>query len=268
MPPRARLPVLASATLLTTLLLAGAGSASDGRGTPLPGTDAGVATPRVAEPAADPRLSATDAAVRALAAHVPRSSHENALRDAFRAYFSYRHANPDRVRKPYLYFVDMGLDNGTPRGWVFDMDRLELVDGPFHVSHGRGSLSSRDGVPERFSNVPGSYQTSLGLYLAEETYNFRGTSSGGSYTSVGLRMRGESGRFNDAARMRGIVAHGAPYVSAGSAGRSEGCPAMEQHRARRLLPMLADGGVVFIYSPRDLARLASDPWVAAAAQAP
>jgi hypothetical protein len=210
---------------------------------------------------ADPRVEAADAAITALSRHVSRSSHPDALRSALRAYYNFRHARPDAVRNPYFYYVDMGLDNRTARGYVFDMDRLALIDGPFHVSHGRGSLRERDGVPGRFSNVPGSFMTSLGLYVAEETYGFRGTANGGRYTSIGLRMRGESGAFNDAARRRGIVAHGAPYVSPRDAGRSEGCPAMEQHRADRLLPMLANGGVVFIYSPHDTGWLAGDPWL-------
>jgi hypothetical protein len=216
--------------------------------------DADVAYPASAP---DPRVDAADAAVTALSPYVTRSSTPDALRSALRAYYNFRHAQPTAVRKPYLYYIDLGLDNRTARGYVFDMDRLTVVDGPFTVAHGRGSLAPRDGVPTRFSNVAGSYMSSLGLYVAEETYGFRG----GSYRSIGLRLRGESGRFNDAARRRGIVAHGAPYVTARDAGRSEGCPAMEQHRAQRLLPMLADGGVVFIYSPRDAAWLGGDPWL-------
>ena len=47
----------------------------------------------------------------------------------------------------------------------------------------------------------------------------------------GLRMKGVSNEFNSRARARGVVVHGAPYVSATQAGRSEGCPAMEQSRA-------------------------------------
>jgi hypothetical protein len=209
----------------------------------------------------DPRAAATESAVMALLPHVARSSHPEAIRMAFRAYFNYRDANPHAVRKPYLYFVDLGLDNRTARGYVFDMDRLTVVDGPFTVAHGTGSLRERDGVPTTFSNRPGSFQSSLGLYLAEETYAFNGRAAGGRYSSIGLRMRGESGSFNDAARQRGIVAHGAPYVSATDAGRSEGCPAMEQHRARRLLPLLAEGGVVFIFSPLDERWLRGDRWV-------
>lgn len=207
-----------------------------------------------------------EAALLTLAAHVSESSHPEALEIAFGAYYEYRAAHPELVRKPYFYYVDMGLDNQTARGWVFDMERLELVDGPFTVAHGSGSSDTRDAVPEVFSNVPGSNASSLGLYLAEETYAFRGKAGGRAYTSVGLRLRGESGRFNDAARARGIVAHGAPYVSAATAGRSEGCPAIEPQRAERLLPMIADGGVVFLYSPNDERWLREGPWVRAARQ--
>jgi hypothetical protein len=202
-----------------------------------------------------------DAALRSFAAHAPETSDPAALRVAFEAYYRHRAAHEDEVEKPYLYFVDLGLDNRTPRGWVFDMDRLQLVEGPFPVAHGTGSAAARDGVPTRFSNEPGSHASSLGLYLAMETYTFRGRAGGKPYTSLGLRLRGESGRFNDAALARRIVAHGAPYVTPTRAGRSEGCPAMEPARAERLLPLLANGGVVFIYSPNDGPWLREGPWV-------
>lgn len=198
-------------------------------------------------------------AVEALAPSVAQSSNPRALSMAFTAYYHYREAHPERVRNPYLYFVDFGLDSRDARGYVFDMDALTLVDGPFTVSHGRGS-GPQAGVPTHFSNRAGSYATSLGLYLTQETYAFRGKSGGRTYTSVGLRMQGVSGRFNDAGRRRGIVAHGAPYVTAGRAGRSQGCPAMEMTRARRLLPLIANGGMVFHYSPRDVDWLANAPW--------
>ncbi|HSH45117.1 MAG TPA: murein L,D-transpeptidase catalytic domain family protein [Longimicrobiales bacterium] len=223
----------------------------------------GAAPPDTERAVADPEdevATAVEVALDRLAPGVVASSHDDALEMAFRAYFRHRAEHPDEVKKPYLYYVDFGLSNQTPRGYVFDMDDLTVVDGPFTVSHGVGSSNGRNGVPVRFSNRPGSKMTSLGLYLAQETYTFRGRSGGRAYSSVGLRMRGESGEFNDAARRRGIVAHGAPYVTAGDAGRSEGCPAMEQDRARRLLPMIADGGMVFIFSPRDRQWLERDPW--------
>lgn len=202
----------------------------------------------------------TEAALAAFAPSVRAMSHPTALTNAFNSYFAYRAEHPDQVRKPYLYFVDYGLPSTKPRGYVFDMDRLVIVDGPFTVAHGRGSATPSETVPTRFSNAHGSNATSLGLYLAQETYNFNGKSGGKRYTSVGLRLKGLSKGFNDNARTRGVVAHGAPYVSSTRAGRSEGCPAVTQERARALMPKLANGGMVFLFAP-DSKWMAADPWL-------
>jgi hypothetical protein len=215
-----------------------------------------------APPAKAAVSSRTRTALRAFATTVRPLSHPKALETAFRSYFAFQAANPGKVAKPYLYFVDYGLPSTRPRGYVFDMRALKVVEGPFAVAHGRGSSGSRYGIPTRFSNAPGSAATSLGLYVAEETYPFRGRSGGGEYRSIGLRLRGVSTDYNDNARARGVVAHGAPYVTAGRAGRSEGCPAMEQERARRLIPKLAGGGMVFLFAPKP-SWMTADPWVVA-----
>ncbi len=203
-------------------------------------------------------------ALDALASSVHQLSHPRALEDAFDSYFAFKAAHPDEARKPYLYFVDYGLPSSTPRGYVFDMDALSVIDGPFMVAHGRGSAANRAGVPTRFSNVFGAATTSLGLYVAQEIYSFTGHAGGRAYRSVGLRLGGVSRGFNDNARARGVVAHGAPYVTASRAGRSEGCPAMEASRAERLLPKLANGGLVFLFAP-DKDWMARDPWMVAQA---
>ena len=195
-----------------------------------------------------------------LQAYVTEQSHPEALKRAVEAYYNFKAENPRQVKKPYFYYVDYGLDSREPRGYVFDMEKLELVDGPFTVSHGRGSLAAPSGVPTRFTNVEGSATSSLGLYVAQETYGFSGKSAGVHYTSIGLRMKGVSGKFNSRARERGIVVHGAPYVTGSKAGRSEGCPAMEQSRARKLIPQIANGGLVFLFSPQDDAWLEQEPW--------
>jgi hypothetical protein len=202
----------------------------------------------------------TRAALDAFAGTVRPLSRPEALASAFRGYFAYRAAHPEDVRKPYLYFVDYGLPSTSPRGYVFDMDALRVVDGPFTVAAGRGS-AAKDGVPTRFSNASGSNATSLGLYVARSLYDFHGKSAGHPYSSVGLRLDGVSEGFNDRALARGVVAHGAPYVTPTKAGRSEGCPAMEPARAERLLPKLAGGGMVFLFAP-DAKWMAGDPWVA------
>lgn len=207
----------------------------------------------------------TRAALDAFTRVVRPLSRADALENAFRGYFAYRAAHPGEIRKPYLYFVDYGLPSTTPRGYLFDMDSLRIVDGPFTVAHGSGSSSARTGVPTRFSNASGSNATSLGLYVARALYDFRGHSGGRAYSSVGLRLDGVSTGFNDNALARGVVAHGAPYVSSTGAGRSQGCPAMEPDRAEELLPKLANGGMVFLYAPDDR-WIESDPWVSAGAE--
>jgi hypothetical protein len=190
-----------------------------------------------------------DSALRALTSAVRPLSHPKALETAFRSYFAYMNAHPSDVKKPLLYFVDYGLPSTEPRGYVFNMTTMSIVEGPFTVAHGRGSSTSRYGVPTRFSNGFGSAMTSLGLYVAQELYRFTGHAGGMTYSSVGLRLQGVTPGSNDNARARGVVAHGAPYVSPTKAGRSEGCPAMEEQRAERVLPELANGGMVFLFAP-------------------
>lgn len=209
-------------------------------------------------------LRNTRTALDAFSRVVRPMSHPQALETAFRSYFAFKAEHPGRVKKPYLYFVDYGRPSTEKRGYVFDMETLRVVDGPFTVAHGRGSRE-RGGIPTQFSNRPGSAATSLGLYVAQETYAFRGTAGGRRYTSIGLRLAGVSGDYNDNARARGVVAHGAPYVTSSRAGRSEGCPAMEQERSRRLLPRLANGGMVFLFAP-ERAWMNDDPWVVASAE--
>lgn len=204
-------------------------------------------------------------ALRAFQRVVRPLSDSRALSDAFGSYFAYKAAHPNDIKKPYLYFVDYGLPSTTPRGYVFDMRSLEIVDGPFMVAHGRGSSATKYGVPTRFSNAPGSNATSLGLYVAQDTYDFHGKTGGQSYASLGLRLQGVSTGYNDNALARKVVAHGAPYVTQTGAGRSEGCPAMEPTRARRLLPALANGGMVFLFAP-DADWMKRDPWVMASAE--
>jgi len=233
-------PVLTAAVTLVSPKPAGSAMSTNGTGT--------VAT-------------VTKAALDAFAGAVRPLSRPQALETAFRSYFAYKTAHPDDVRKPYLYFVDYGLPSTTPRGYVFDMQSLRIVDGPFTVAHGRGSSTSQFGVPTRFSNASGSAATSLGLYVAKSLYDFHGHASGQAYTAVGMRLMGVSEGFNDNAFARRVVAHGAPYVTPAKAGRSEGCPAMEPARAQQLLPKLADGGMVFLFAP-DQNWMSRDPWIA------
>src|SRR5437868_3153185 len=98
----------------------------------------GARTPANATPfVAEPLTAAAEArnAADVLSLVVRPLSHPLALETAFRGYFAYRAMHPEDVRKPYLYFVDFGLPNTEPRGYVFDMSSLTVVDGPFAVAH-------------------------------------------------------------------------------------------------------------------------------------
>lgn len=218
-------------------------------------TDSAAGTVASAEP-----TSAAKAALDVFTSLVRPLSHPNALSDGFNAYYAYKAAHPNEVKKPYLYFVDYGLPSTEKRGYVFDMAALKIVDGPFTVAHGRGSSTSQYGVPTKFSNASRSGTTSLGLYVTKALYNFTGHASGTTYSSVGLRLAGVSKGFNDNAYARGVVAHGAPYVTPSKAGRSQGCPAMEPGRAKVLLPKIANGAMVFLFAPNDN-WMSKDPWV-------
>lgn len=214
------------------------------------------------DPGTSTLATETNTAIAALGSLVRPLSHPQALADAFRSYFAFKSTHPDQVKKPFLYFVDYGLPSTQPRGYVFDMNSLKIVDGPFTVAHGRGSSTSRSGLPTRFSNAVGSAATSLGLYIAKATYAFHGHAGGRAYSALGLRLQGVSDGFNTNAFARGVVAHGAPYVTPTKAGRSEGCPAIEPARAKELLPKLADGGMVFLFAP-DTNWMTRDPWLGA-----
>ncbi len=265
---RTRLPMLVTgAVLLTT---AGMMPLAHRATMPAAGPTVAAASvvalaPTTAAPAAaralDARLVRVDSAMAALAGKVGQLSDAGALRTAFQAYYAFQAAHPEQVRKPYLYFVDYGLSNRTARGYVFDMAALSVVEGPFTVAAGRGSSTDRAGVPMHFSNASGSMASSLGLFVAGSEYGFTGRTGGRAYGSMGMRLEGVSGRFNDQAGPRRVVVHGAPYVTPAKAGRSEGCPAMEPARARRLIPLLANGALVFLYSPNDTAWVRQDPWV-------
>lgn len=251
-------PVLAAAVVLATPPV---GSLSSG----VIGSSAAAAITRAISPSTRSSVLAerTRGALDALASSVRQLSHPRALQDAFDSYFAFKDAHPTDVKKPFLYFVDYGLSATTPRGYVFDMESLSIIDGPFMVAAGRGSAQNSAGVPTRFSNAFGAATTSLGLYVAQELYRFTGHAGGQAYHSVGLKLAGVSAGFNDNARARGVVAHGAPYVTATRAGRSEGCPALEPGRAATLLPKLANGGLVFLFAP-DNDWLTRDPWLAQA----
>lgn len=147
------------------------------------------------------------------------------------------------VSSERLSVIDYSRPSTEPRMWVFDLARQRLLFEEW-VAHGRNSGENRT---EHFSNRDGSFMSSIGAFTAQETYM-----GGNGYS---LRLAGLEPGFNDRARERAIVIHGAPYVnpstaqSQGRLGRSLGCPAVRLSVAKPLIDALRGGTMVFAYYP-------------------
>jgi len=141
-----------------------------------------------------------------------------------------------------LAVIDYSRPSTQKRLWVFDMARDALLFHE-HVAHGSGT---GDNLARRFSNEDGSHATSLGLFRTAETYQ-----GGNGYS---LRLDGLDAGFNDRARSRAIVMHGAWYVNPdlirtqGRLGRSQGCPALREQVAKVVIDTLKQRQLLFAYA--------------------
>ena len=102
----------------------------------------------------------------------------------------------------YAIFVDYGIPSGTPRLFVWDFNKGEVVS-KIHVMHGCGG-GSTDETPV-FSNKFGSQCSSLG--------KFEVTRSHGSKLKRSYRVKGLEAS-NSNAWDRGIMIHSAKWVNA------------------------------------------------------
>ena len=142
-----------------------------------------------------------------------------------------------------LTVIDYSRPSTEPRLWVFDLRTRALLYREL-VAHGQGS---GDNMATRFSNEPDTHRSSLGLFVTGDTYV--------GENGYSLRLTGLDEGWNDRARERAIVMHGAPYVSAdfvrahGRIGRSWGCPALREGIAREVIDRVKGGGLLFAYYP-------------------
>jgi L,D-transpeptidase catalytic domain len=142
-----------------------------------------------------------------------------------------------------LAVIDYSQPSTARRLWIFDLRKKSLVLRDL-VAHGQ---NSGENFATQFSNRVGSYQSSLGLFRTQESYQ-------GSH-GYSLRMDGLEPGFNDRARDRDIVIHAADYVSPlwsereGRIGRSLGCPAVRPQVARQVIDKLKDGQFMFSWYP-------------------
>ncbi len=142
-----------------------------------------------------------------------------------------------------LAIIDYTIPSREQRMWVIDMEAGRLLFEE-HVAHGQGSGHD---IPTAFSDIEGSRQTSLGLFLTDKTYQ-----GGNGYS---LKLHGLSKGFNESAMRRYIVMHGARYVNPDAAekmgrlGRSWGCPAVRTEVAIPMIDALKGGHFIYSHGP-------------------
>ncbi len=147
----------------------------------------------------------------------------------------------NELKKPILTVIDFTLPSTEKRMWIIDLDSEKILLNTV-VSHGRNSGNL---MAEKFSNRPESYQSSLGFYLTAETYHGK--------HGYSLRLDGLEKGFNDQARNRAIVIHGADYAReeiakmSGRLGRSLGCPAVPSELSDEVIDLIKDGSLLFVY---------------------
>lgn len=144
-----------------------------------------------------------------------------------------------------LSIIDYSKHSVEKRFWVIDLVNKRLLFNEW-VSHGKYSGGA---VSNRFSNKVQSKQTSLGFFTTGYIYNGKHARS--------LKLYGVEKGFNDNAFNRGIVIHGADYVSQSfinqnkRLGRSYGCPAVRQDVKDALINTIKDGTCLFSYYPSE-----------------
>ena len=163
----------------------------------------------------------------------------NAFRRAYLGYLRLLQEGSVRPDRP-LTVIDFNLPSTQKRLYVIDLVQRKLL---FHTytSHGQGSGNEH---ATSFSNIPDSHMSSLGFYVTAETYQGK--------HGYSLRLNGMDKGYNDNARSRAVVMHGADYVSeafirrAGRLGRSYGCPALGWEVYKEVIDKIKGGSCLFI----------------------
>jgi hypothetical protein len=142
--------------------------------------------------------------------------------------------------KSILSIADFDQSSKKKRLYIIDLEKRKILLNTW-VAHGQNS-GFDDAV--KFSNKNDSFTSSLGFYVTGEVYRgIHGRS---------LKLDGMDQGFNNNARSRSIVVHGAAYVSEGTInalgrlGRSQGCPAVAPEVADQVINTIGDKTVLFI----------------------
>lgn len=144
-----------------------------------------------------------------------------------------------------LTIADFDQLSSKKRLYIIDLDKKEMLLNTW-VAHGQNSGGDET---NHFSNIKDSFESSLGFYVTGEIYR--------GIHGKSLKLDGMDEGFNNNARNRSIVVHGAPYVSQGTIdalgrlGRSQGCPAVAPEVAEQVINTIVDKTVLFVNKSTD-----------------
>jgi L,D-transpeptidase-like protein len=142
-----------------------------------------------------------------------------------------------------LTICDFSQSSSNQRMYVIDVRNRRVLYRTY-VAHG---INSGEEYANSFSNKMESCKSSLGFYITSGTYT--------GVNGFSLRIDGVDKGFNDNARKRAIVIHGANYVSMrvvhkyGMMGTTFGCPAIPTEMTTQIIPVVKNGSCFFIYFP-------------------
>lgn len=160
---------------------------------------------------------------------------------AVTGFYNLRNTGKLSPTKSILSIIDFDQSSTKKRLWIIDLDKMELI---LHTWVAHGERSGADKA-SYFSNSTASYKSSIGFFITAESYFGK--------HGLSLKLDGVDQGFNTNARKRAIVVHGADYVSQetinalGRLGRSQGCPAVPQELAAKVVRTIEDRTVLFIH---------------------
>jgi L,D-transpeptidase catalytic domain len=173
---------------------------------------------------------------------------------AIHGYLNLRNEGKLSADKQIITICNFNLPSTENRLWIIDLEKKKVLFNTY-VAHGEGS---GDDCSLSFSNNNSTHKSSLGFYVTGDTYDGEhGTS---------LYLNGMDEGFNDAAYERGIVVHGANYVSSKFVsehqrlGHSWGCPAVPTKLSLPIINTIKEGTCLFIYYP-DAKYLQTSYWM-------
>jgi hypothetical protein len=185
----------------------------------------------------DPGYDSTEHPYREYA--IPAFQESWGLRRAlFDRALEYYRSNGKTIRNTrYITIIDFTMKSVEKRLYLLDMETGQVKR--HLVAHGKNSDPDQDFLPTEFSNVIGSYKSSLGFYLTLGTYQGK--------NGYSMRIRGLE-KTNDNAETRAIVVHSAKYVNdaKGEAGTSLGCPAVDPLFSTELINQIKGESLLYI----------------------